>query len=124
MVESCCSLVTSNQLINQLVWQKEEKLQSENQLKEKLQSENQQSERKQLQSEKQSDEKLLQSEKQSDEKLLQSEKLKSEKLLQRERKLLQNERHDADDDKRASFKQNPVLIHQMTGLCFCVKILL
>ena len=106
MVESCCSLVTSNQLINQLVWQKEEKLQSENQLKEKLQSENQQSERKQLQSEKQSDEKLLQ-----------SEKLKSEKLLQ-------NERHDADDDKRASFKQNPVLIHQMTGLCFCVKILL
>ncbi|HJO89681.1 MAG TPA: hypothetical protein QF620_00695 [Candidatus Paceibacterota bacterium] len=113
MVESCCSLVTSNQLINQLVWQKEEKLQSENQLKEKLQSENQQSERKQLQSEKQSDEKLLQ-----------SEKLKSEKLLQRERKLLQNERHDADDDKRASFKQNPVLIHQMTGLCFCVKILL
>ncbi len=102
MVESCCSLVTSNQLINQLVWQKEEKLQSENQLKEKLQSENQQSERKQLQ----------------------SEKLKSEKLLQRERKLLQNERHDADDDKRASFKQNPVLIHQMTGLCFCVKILL
>ena len=91
MVESCCSLVTSNQLINQLVWQKEEKLQSENQLKEKLQSENQQSERKQL---------------------------------QRERKLLQNERHDADDDKRASFKQNPVLIHQMTGLCFCVKILL
>jgi len=99
MVESCCSLVTSNQLINQLVWQKEEKLQSENQ----------QSERKQLQRER---------------KLLQSEKLKSEKLLQRERKLLQNERHDADDDKRASFKQNPVLIHQMTGLCFCVKILL
>ncbi len=109
MVESCCSLVTSNQLINQLVWQKEEKLQSENQLKEKLQSENQQSERKQLQRER---------------KLLQNEKLKSEKLLQRERKLLQNERHDADDDKRASFKQNPVLIHQMTGLCFCVKILL
>ncbi|MDP7466503.1 MAG: hypothetical protein QGH85_02690 [Candidatus Pacebacteria bacterium] len=123
MVESCCSLVTSNQLINQLVWQKEEKLQSENQLKEKLQSENQLKEK--LQSEnQQSERKQLQSEKQSDEKLLQSEKLKSEKLLQRERKLLQNERHDADDDKRASFKQNPVLIHQMTGLCFCVKILL
>jgi len=112
MVESCCSLVTSNQLINQLVWQKEEKLQSENQLKEKLQSENQLKEK--LQSENQ----------QSERKQLQSEKLKSEKLLQRERKLLQNERHDADDDKRASFKQNPVLIHQMTGLCFCVKILL